>query len=102
MMISSPKGPALRRFVHVVALVLGPCLVTDQLAEPAFSNVFFPVRPSLNAWVANFHPGEASRAVKDYSRHLKEVSLFGVGADRQGRLASESDFIDASLSAMRK
>lgn len=58
--------------------------------------------PTINAWVASFHPGEAAYSLKNYANQVQELSIFGVGGYASGKLAVEKEFIQATLATARR
>ncbi len=58
--------------------------------------------PTLNAWVASFHPGEAAYSLKTHSGQLQELSIFAIGGSVSGKLAVEKEFIKAAVASARR
>jgi spore germination protein YaaH len=96
-----------KRTLHSLAIFLllwgliGPVVESAYLSsQPLLSR---PITASINAWVANFHPGAASAALSSYTKHVKEISIFGVGGNLKGpKLAVETPFIESSLKMIKR
>ncbi len=87
----------MKKFLIRFGVFLIAAGLTARATAPAFSTALAVPTLSLNAWVANFRPDLATRALKQNARHLNELSLFSVGAKMDGELAPEVDFINRAL-----
>ncbi len=84
-------------FAQTVQAPIDSSSVGSQAPSPGITST----KPSLNAWLANFHIGSGLRAFKDYAQKLQELSIFGVSGDKKGHLSPNHAYIDALLSELK-